>query len=321
MEDQNQWTRRKWIGTTTIGVAAAIVSASRADDENGEDRGWKVALGLNGFESSGKKYSKTFPIWEVLDYAARAGFEGVELVQGWPQGDYPAAAEVKRVNALKRMYDQYGLQIFSIQTGAAAAFDPSQRVRNEWISEMRGRIEFAKAIGCDCIGTWPFGPLRGQTIDEAIHNLAASFREVAKIADNQGIVFAFEIEPPFQFNTEEHLKRILELAAEPRLKTIYDSSHFDLMNGSVGRPHEMLQRIGVQHIGYVHFTDCDGTLRDDGTSKHLAAGDGHIDIEASFKTLREGGFRGWMMIDAWQIPDPYDACTKGIRAARQFWTP
>ena len=31
------------------------------------------------------------------------------------------------------------------------------------------------------------------------------------------------------------------------------------------------------------------------------------------KVLREGGFRGWIMIDEWEIPDPYDACVKGKR--------
>jgi len=29
--------------------------------------------------------------------------------------------------------------------------------------------------------------------------------------------------------------------------------------------------------------------------------------------LREGGFRGWITVDAWEIPDPYDACTKAKR--------
>jgi sugar phosphate isomerase/epimerase len=127
------------------------------------------------------------------------------------------------------------------------------------------------------------------TVNRSFH--VQTRRNGSKIADDQGIIFAFEIEPPLQFKTEDHLKRTLELVDEPRLKTICDSSHFDLMNDSVGRPDEMLQRIGVKHVGCVHFTECDGTLRDDGTSKHLAAGDGHIDIGASFKTLREGGFR------------------------------
>jgi hypothetical protein len=34
-------------------------------------RPWKIGLGLNGFASASKKYKKTFPIWEVLDFASR----------------------------------------------------------------------------------------------------------------------------------------------------------------------------------------------------------------------------------------------------------
>ena len=86
------------------------------------------------------------------------------------------------------------------------------------------------------------------------------------------------------------------------------------MNGSTGKPHELLLRLGVKNIGYVQLTDTDGTLRDDGTSKHLACGDGHANIPTSLNSLREGGFRGWIMIDTWEIPDPYDACTKGKQA-------
>ena len=77
---------------------------------------------------------------------------------------------------------------------------------------------------------------------------------------------------------------------------------------------EMLSRIGVEHIGYVHLTDTDGTLRDGGTSKHLACGDGHANIATSLDTLYQGGFRGWVMIDGWEIPDVHDACVKGKRA-------
>ena len=30
---------------------------------------WKTAIGLNGFMSSSADYGKTFPIWEMLDFA------------------------------------------------------------------------------------------------------------------------------------------------------------------------------------------------------------------------------------------------------------
>jgi sugar phosphate isomerase/epimerase len=300
-----------FFGTAAATACRALALAGANDVQ------WKTAIGLNGFMSSARKYNKHFPIREVLGYAARTGFDGVELVRGWPEDDYPTPDQKQKIAALKGMYDAFGLQIFSIQTGAGGAFSPSVQVRQRWLAQMRNRFEFARAVGCACVGMWPGGGLRGQTIDEAIRRLAASFREVAKIGDDLGLITAFEIEPPFVFNTEAHLRQILENADDPRVKTIYDPSHFDLLNGSEGKPHEMLKRIGVEHVGYVHFTDTDGTLRDGGTSKHLGAGDGHIDVAASFKTLKKGGFNGWIMVDTWQVPDPYDASTKGLKAIQR----
>jgi len=315
----NEVSRRDWLKQSAA-VAGAVVAAGAplfaGEDSRVTKVKWKTAIGLNGFASSAAKYDKRFPIWEVLDFAASVGFDGIELMGSWPQGPYPSVKERDRVRALRRLYDFYGLQIFSMQTGAADAFAPDAERRKRWLQRKRGEIALASALGCECLGMWPYGGLRGQTVEQAIAHLAVSLREVAKMAEDYGIVTAFEIEPPFAFNSEEHLVKILEWANDARVKTIYDPSHFDLMNGSSGKPHEMLARIGVKHIGYVHFTDTDGTLRKGETSKHLPAGDGHVDLGATFKTLRDGGFEGWVMVDAWQVPDPYDAGRKGIAAIR-----
>jgi sugar phosphate isomerase/epimerase len=275
---------------------------------------WRLAVGLNGFESGARKYGKNYAIWEILDFAARNGFDGVELVDGWPAGTYPKAGETERIRALRRLYEQYGLRVFSIQLGAADAFAPDEAARKRWLEWFQDRVGFARQVGCACVGLWPGGGLRGQTIDQALERLAQSFHQAGQIAADYGLIAAFEIEPPFVFNTEDHLKRIHAGANHPALKIIYDPSHFDLMNGSSGKPHELLQRVGVKNIGYLHLTDTDGTLRDGGTSKHLACGDGHANIPESLRVLREGGFRGWIMIDEWEVPDPYDACLKGKQA-------
>ncbi len=304
--------RRTVLGHLAGAVAFLSVVRSALAETGG--RSWKTAVGLNSFESGVRKYKKTYPIWEVLDFLSRHGFDGVELVSNWPMGGYPKADETEQIRSLKRLYAGYGLQVFSIQLGADGAFAPEDEVRRRWVEEFRDRAQFAKQAGCDCIGMWPGGGLRGQTMEQAIERVGRSFREAAKIAGDLGVLTAFEIEPPFVFNTEAHLKGILAAADHPNLKTIYDPSHFDLMNGSTGRPHEMLQRVGVKNIGYCHLTDTDGTLRDGGTSKHLAVGDGHANIATSLRILREGGFQGWIMMDGWEIPDPYDAATKMKRA-------
>jgi sugar phosphate isomerase/epimerase len=301
-------------------MGAAVLASATASlhSEQAKPAGWRTAFGLNGFASSSRKYNKVFPIWEVLDFAAQMGFDGIELHASWPMGGYPKPEETKRINALKRLYDAYGLQVFSIQTSASGAFSPDAAERRQWQEEFRDQARFSRAIGCGCTGMWPGGRLRDQTLDQAIEHLGRSFRTAAIVAGDLGLIAAFEIEPVFVFNTEKHLRSILQAADHPGLKVIYDPSHFDLMNGSTGRPHEMLERIGVGNIGYVQFTDTDGTRRDGGTSKHLACGDGHIDVEASLTALWQGGFRGWMDIDAWEIPDPYDACRKGKQAFDRF---
>lgn len=304
---------RRSVLTGLLAGAAAAVVAPLARPDSSRNPLWRTAVGLNGFESAGRKYGKTFPIWEVLDFAQREGFDGIELVQGWPMGNYPAAGEADRIRALRRLYDGFGLRVFSIQLGAGGAFAPAADARKRWLEEFRDRVGLARQLGCDCVGLWPGGGLRGQTIDEAIDRLAGSFHEAGVIAADHGLIAAFEIEPPFVFNTAEHLLRIHRQADHPALKVIYDPSHYDLMNGSTGRPHELLQRVGLENIGYLHFTDTDGTLREGGTSKHLPAGDGHAHLTESLRILREGGWRGWAMVDAWEIPDPYDACSKAKR--------
>lgn len=289
--------------TAVAGAAGNLVSAETPSV-------FKTAVGLNGFQSGSRKYKKNYPIWEVLDFASRLQFDGVELVADWPAGGYPTSTETDRVKALRRLYDAFGLRIFSIQLGAGGAFDPSEAERKRWLDEFRDHLQLAKQLGCDCVGLWPGGGLRGQTLDQAIELLARTFREAGKMAGDLGILACFEIEPVFVFNQADHYLRILKGADHPALKGIYDPSHFDLMNGSTGKPEELLARVGVKNIGYVQFCDTDGTLRDGGTSKHLACGDGHTDCTKALRMLKDGGFRGWIMVDEWEVPDPYDACVK-----------
>jgi sugar phosphate isomerase/epimerase len=325
-------TRRSFLGEAAgLGLAAACVQRTFGEDKPGSKpgarlqdadsvkqrmtdagglRGWRIGAGLNGFMSSEKVHKQSYPIWEVLDFCEKEGFEGIELVQGWPMGNYPAVSDTRKVDALRRLYDRYHLKIYTIQMAPQGRpFAESSDERRTWVRTFGEQIKLAKALGCDFVGTWPGGELGEQSIDQAIDHCAASYREVAKICADEGLWMSFEIEPPFIFHSLEHIRRILAGVDHPAFKTNYDPSHFDLMSGSTGKPEKMLAELGVQHIGHVHLTDTDGTIFE-GTSKHLACGDGHCDISASLRVLSEGGYRGWIMIDEWMIKDVYDACRK-----------
>ncbi len=297
------------------GIAAGLAATTKsAIAEPVAQKRWKCGLGLNGFMSSADTFKKNYPIWEVLDFAAKAGFDGIELVDGWPMGGYPSPDETDRITALCRLYDAYGLRIYSMQTGSGDAHAANPEVRKAWRERFRNDVRLCKALGGEFIGHWPGGGLEGNAdVDHAIECLAASYREAADICAEAGMYMSFEIEPPFIFNTPDHLKRILAAVDHPACKTNYDPSHFDLMSGSTGKPEAMLRELGVGHIGHVHLTDTDGTLFGP-TSKHLPCGEGHCDIPASLAVLWEGGYSGWIMIDGWMIEDVYRAARKGKQA-------
>lgn len=311
-------TRRQFLAG---GIAAGAMIAGRSAFSSEPSKPqWKCGLGLNGFMSSGQHFKKTYPIWEVLDFATNEGFDGIELVEGWPMGGYPSPDDAKQVAALKRLYDVYGLRIYTIQTGGGGAYAADAGVRAAWLDRFAAYVRLCKALGCVFIGHWPGGGLEGNPdVDHAITSLVSSYKEAARICADAGMYMSFEIEPPFVFNTLEHLQRILAEVNDPVCRTNYDPSHFDLMSGSKGKPEEMLERLGVGHIGHIHLTDTDGTLFG-GTSKHLPCGEGHCDIQASLKTLWEGGYDGWIMIDAWMTEDAYVATHKGKEAIEKART-
>ncbi len=328
MDTRRSLLRRTVAAAAAAGAAAPApgapgpVPAAEGRRVSGSQRRWRAAFGLNGFMSSESEYGNTFPIWEVLDFARREGFEGIELVQGWPRGMYPPAGDEARIASLRDFLARYNVKAFSIQTSSAGAFRKDRGARERWIRAFAGWARFARKVGCECIGTWPGGGLDGQSIDQAIDALVASLKEVAKIVSDEELLCSVEIEPPFVFNTIEHLQRIIDGVDHPLVKGMYDPSHFDLMNGGKGRPEELLERFGVHRVGYVHLTDTDGTIFS-GTSRHLPCGDGHLDIHKSLETLWRGGYEGWIMIDPWKIRDPYDACRKGrlaIESARREFT-
>ena len=153
------------LGLGAVATLDAIAGETKPNDVSawmkkaGGPRGWRIAAGLNGFMSSSSKFKKTYPIWEVLDFARREGFEGIELVQGWPQGGYPGSGETARVQALRDLYTRYNVKIFSIQTSAGGAFRPDRSAREAWLAQFRDRATLAHRLGCECIGIWPGGGL------------------------------------------------------------------------------------------------------------------------------------------------------------------
>ena len=81
-------TRRCFVARTAVaGLAVCGTSASGITAPSQAQ--WKTAIGMNGFASATRKYQKNFAIEDVLSFASKAGFQGVELVENWPHKAIP----------------------------------------------------------------------------------------------------------------------------------------------------------------------------------------------------------------------------------------
>ena len=110
------------------------------------------------------------------------------------------------------------------------------------------------------------------------------------------------IEPePVQIDySYEIAVQIADTVGSSHFQFIYDCAHAEVMAGDTL---EDPTQFG-HYIGHVHFCDSDGTVQcKDGasqTSKHLAAGNGTLDLVDILKTLHKTAYDRWLQIDVWE---------------------
>jgi sugar phosphate isomerase/epimerase len=303
-----------------------LVGLTGAALARGAERPWKTAIGLNGFGSSERVFKKRYELEDILKMAREDGFEGIELWHSF-HGSYPDPSDDAAIAALRRQIESYNIRVFSIQslTRGSNPVDPDPEARNKYTAVLRGQVDLARKLGCECIGIWPppVPAARGAGEDETIERFAESLRPALRYAVDRGLLPAVEGEPPLIINSPARYHKLFAAVGMREFKVIFDPSHFDLLTGGKLRPDLLLKELGVERVGYVQFTDGDGTpmVRPDGstgTSKHLPVGEGKYDIAGLLDVLYRGGFRGWFQIDTWETADPFHASRAGKKAVDAF---
>lgn len=286
---------------------------------------WKTAIGLNGFGSSERAFGKRYELDDVLKFAGDEGFDGVEW---WPfHSPYPDPGDDAAIGELRSKAESHGLRVFSIQTRPQGANPVSadREIRRKYTDLLKRQIDLARKLGCEAAGVWPppHAAAKGATEDEIIERLAESLRPAVRYATEQGVALAIEGEPPLVIDSPARYRKLFAAVGMKEFKVIFDPSHFDLLTGGKLRPDMLLEELGVSRVGYVQFTDGDGTLMKRpngsvGTSKHLPAGEGKYDLTRLLQILHKGGFRGWIQIDTWETEDPFHASRRGKQVVEAF---
>jgi D-psicose/D-tagatose/L-ribulose 3-epimerase len=225
---------------------------------------------------SGREYDSIF---EML---RDAGFDGVEI----PIFDQ----EVEKYAALGERLEAIGLERLAV---AARGPDdnPLAENRSAAVAATRANLESAAALGapiiCGPLGA-PLGVFTGSgPLPEELDRAAAYLEEVAPYADEAGVTIALEYLNRFEMyltNTAADLASLVRRVGHPRIRMMYDTFHAHIEEKD---PAEAI-RACADVLVHVHLSENDRST----------PGAGQVAWGQTFAALREIGYDGWLVIEA-----------------------
>jgi sugar phosphate isomerase/epimerase len=125
-------------------------------------------------------------------------------------------------------------------------------------------------------------------------NFVDSVKKCNRIAEKNGVQLLMEPRTGEVVSNSDALLRILEAVGSENFGVILDTAHQHAAKEILPLSVEKLGK----NIKYVHVADNDG-----GSDRHLVPGDGTIDWEEIFVSLKKIGYDGYYAIDLESLPD------------------
>lgn len=256
-----------------------------------------MKIGMNLLLWTGSVASEHFPILAKLK---AAGFDGVELpVFGGKPADYkPIRAEL----------DKQGLKCttVTILTKETNAISPDAAIRQKAFEWLKTMVEINHVLGSETV-CGPYHSALGEfsgtgpTADEKKWS-ADVLRATAEFAKQANLMLAIEYLNRFEcyfLNTAVAARELVGLVNHPNFRTMYDSFHAHIEEKDAAAAIRTVAPV----LAHVHISE-----NDRGTP-----GTGQVNWDATFKTLKEVGYDGWLTIEAFgrALPD--------LAAATRIW--
>jgi sugar phosphate isomerase/epimerase len=234
---------------------------------------------------------------DALALIAESGYDGVALTLDHHHLD-PYAPELHaRAEALARRLRELGLGSV-IETGARFLLDPRRKHEPTLISPdasgrarrvdfLRRAIEIAAICQSEAVSFWSGVPRSEVTREQAWEYLLQGIAEVASIAQQHGVVAAFEPEPGMLAETVDDYRALQRHV--PALRLALDLGHCLVTQERA--PHEAVREF-AHELGTVTIED----MRR-GVHEHLPFGAGDLDVGAAIAALRAIGFKGLVCVE------------------------
>jgi D-psicose/D-tagatose/L-ribulose 3-epimerase len=239
-------------------------------------------------------------ILPVIESLKKIGFDGVELPMFAP--------DEKKFAAFGKRLDNLGLARTAVTIRGADdnPISPSADVRSKGVELTKATLDSCAAAGC----THLVGPYHsalgffsgaGPTADEWKWGVE-SMRQVAEHAGKVGVTLGIECLNRFEtylLTSHADSARFAREVGHPNCKVMYDTFHANIEEKSVKGAIKACADV----LCHVHISENDRST----------PGAGSIRWDENFDALKEVGYDGWLMIEAFGLALPE------IAAATKIW--
>lgn len=236
----------------------------------------------------------------ILQMLKKQGYDGVEIPIFDPSPDKYAAVGM--------WLDDLGLGRTAVTCRGAAdnPLSPDAKVRAAGVAATKAVLEACQAAGITILA----GPFHsalghfsgaGPTSDEWKWGVE-SMQQVAEHAARCGVTLACEYLNRFEcyfLNSAADMSRFVKEVNHPNCRMMYDTFHANIEEKDITQAIKGC----AEYTVHVHISE-----NDRGTP-----GEGHVAWEESFQALRETGYDGWMVVEAFGLALP------ALAAATKIW--
>ncbi len=255
------------------------------------------------------KYGMNMLLWsssfgvddtELFQSIKNMGYDGVEI----PMFEL----DVKACQDLGNLLDGIGLERTAVTVCSPEAnpISESAEVRQEAVDHLKKVVDCCEALGVQTLA----GPLHsalgefsGQGATDAEWKRGQEvLLQVADHAEQAKVMLAIEYLNRFEcyfLNSAEDCSRFTREANHPYLKMMYDSFHAHIEEKD---PTAAIKTCIDQTV-HVHISENDRST----------PGEGQINWDATFSALKEVGYDGWMVVEAFGLALPE------LAAATRIW--
>ena len=236
----------------------------------------------------------------ILEQLKEWGYDGVELPIFELDPD--------RFARVGKTLDEIGLErtAVTVCTPDANPISPSADIREAGLNRLKLAIDVCQAAGA----THLCGPIHsaigefsgsGPTADEWEHG-KETLAKAADYAQQAGVMLTVEYLNRFEcyfLNCAEDCARFIREVDHPALRMMYDTFHANIEEKDLATA----IRCCAEQTVHVHISENDRST----------PGEGHVDWDTTFATLKEVGYDGWMVVEAFGLALP------AIAAATKIW--